>query len=219
MVYDSVVFDMDGVIVRPTDDNLIREAVEQAFHECNIDDPPADDVGTLCQGAALGVEKLKRVCRKHGLDPDRFWRVRERYAAQMQLETVRAGVKPLYDDADVLESLDQCLGLVSNNQHRTVEGILDFYGIDGLFHTICGRPPTYDGIRYTKPDPHHLHSAVDSLGTDDLLFVGDSNVDVEAATEAGLDSAFIRRPHREAYELRGDPTYRIGSLQDLKRIV
>lgn len=218
MTYDGIVFDMDGVILEPTEDDPIRQAVEEAFREFDIDDPTEEDVETLRSGSTLSIEELDRICSERNIDSEAFWRVREQYASEKQLEMVRNGTKPLYDDVDALDSLDQRLGLVSNNQHRTVRGILGFYGIDRLFESVYGRPPTRDGIGYMKPDPHHLENVIAEFETNELLFVGDSNVDIEAAAKAGLDSAFIRRPHREGYELRIEPTYRIKSLDDLSRI-
>ncbi|MUW14553.1 HAD-IA family hydrolase [Halorubrum sp. CBA1125] len=218
MTYDGIVFDMDGVILEPTEDLLIREAVEAAFREHGIDDPDANHVDAVRYGSALTIEELERLCQEQGLDADEFWRVREQYASEKQLETVRDGEKPLYDDSHILESLDQRLGLVSNNQQRTVEGILDYFEIDGLFDAVYGRPPTHDGIRYTKPDPYYLERIIAEFEMENLLFVGDSNVDIAAAEKAGLDSAFICRAHREGYELRTEPTYRIESLSDLRQI-
>ena len=218
MTYDGIVFDMDGVILEPTPDCLIREAVEATFREHGIDDPDENHVDAVRYGSALSIGELERICRELGLDADEFWRVREQYASEKQLETVREGEKALYDDVNILESLDQRLGVVSNNQQRTVDGVLDHFEIDRLFDVVYGRPPTHNGIRYTKPDPHHLENIIAEFEMDDLLFVGDSNVDIAAAANAGLDSAFICRSHREGYELRTEPTYRIESLSDLRQI-
>ena len=218
MTYDGVVFDMDGVLLEPTEGLLIREAVKAAFREHGIDDPDENHVDTMRYGSSLTTEELERLCRDQGLDADEFWRAREQHASEKQLETVRDGEKPLYDDIHVLESLDQRLGLVSNNQQRTVDGILDHFEIDRPFDAVYGRPPTHDGIRYTKPDPYYLERIITEFETENMLFVGDSNVDIAAAEKAGLDSAFLCRPHREGYELRTEPTYRIESLSDLRPI-
>ncbi len=43
-------------------------------------------------------------------------------------------------------------------------------------------------------------------------------VDVLAATRAGADSAFIRRPHRDDYQLAANPTYEVESLDDVVAI-
>jgi HAD superfamily hydrolase (TIGR01549 family) len=218
MSYDGIVFDMDGVLLKPTGDTLIRAAVEETFSRHGIDQPAETDIEAIRYGSSLSVDELEAICARQGVDPGEFWRVREQLASEKQLETVRNGTKTLYDDIETLDSLDRRLGLVSNNQHRTVEGILSHYGIDRHFDVAYGRPPTREGLRYTKPSPYHLERIASALGTGNLLFVGDSTVDIEAANRAGLDSAFIRRPHRNGYDLAAEPTYRIDSLTDLRRI-
>lgn len=111
------------------------------------------------------------------------------------------------------------LGVVSNNQHRTVEHVVAECDLGDLFETWYGRHPTLDGMARRKPDPSYLEHAIEDLGTREVLYVGDSNVDIEAAAEAGVDSAFVRRPHREGYDLRREPTHRIDGLDELPGIV
>jgi len=48
--------------------------------------------------------------------------------------------------------------------------------------------------------------------------VGDDESDVVAAHRAGIDSAFIRRPHRRDADLDVEPTYVIDDLHDLRRV-
>ena len=70
-----------------------------------------------------------------------------------------------------------------------------------------------------KPETHYLERALDDLGTRSALYVGDSTADVLAAHEAGLDSAFVRRPHRDGYALPDEPTYEIDRLTELSGLV
>ncbi|PSQ34813.1 hypothetical protein BRD05_06430 [Halobacteriales archaeon QS_9_70_65] len=44
------------------------------------------------------------------------------------------------------------------------------------------------------------------------LHVGDSGSDVVAAHRAGLDSAFLRRPHVRDAELPAEPTHEVETL-------
>jgi len=56
------------------------------------------------------------------------------------------------------------------------------------------------------------------LRADTALLVGDSESDVVAARNAGIDSAYIHRPHRDG-ALTVTPTYEIDSLSDLPDVV
>ncbi len=40
-----------------------------------------------------------------------------------------------------------------------------------------------------------------------------------AAANAGVDSAFVRRPHREGYALDAEPTHEIAGLDELPALV
>jgi hypothetical protein len=50
------------------------------------------------------------------------------------------------------------------------------------------------------------------------LDVGDSRVDVEVAARLGVDSAFVRRPHRKGYALSRTPTHEVTSLREVVRL-
>ena len=214
--YDAVVFDADGVLVAPTDPDTSRLAIEKAFLTFGVSRPRRDHVDAL-----IGVtpEKLTRICGAYDLDPETFWPERDRQAVRAQQRALRRGKKPLYNDVATLRSLgvDRNLAVVSNNQHETIRYVLDFFGIDGLFETFYGREPSVEGLRRKKPDPHYLRRALSDLGAEKsaALYVGDSNSDIEAARTVGIDSAFLRRPHRAGYTLDPRPTHEISSLAEL----
>jgi HAD superfamily hydrolase (TIGR01509 family) len=211
-----VIFDADGVLVAPTDPDTSRLAIEKAFRAFGVSRPRREHVDAL-----LGVtpEELARVCAAYDIDAETFWPERDRRLERAQRRALHRGKKPLYNDVATLRSLrtDRDLAIVSNNQHETIGYVLDFFGIDGLFETFYGREPTVEGLRVKKPDPHYLRRALSDLGARDeqALFVGDSNVDIEAAREAGIDSAFLRRPRRAEYALDSQPTHEIMSLTEV----
>jgi phosphoglycolate phosphatase-like HAD superfamily hydrolase len=219
MAYDAVVFDNDGVLTRLTDWELVRQSIRDTFAEFGAEasDDHVEDV------LRATPERVRRVAGEHGLDPETLWRRREANAAAVQREAMLAGDKPLYDDFDALRALREDhgldLGVVSNNQHETVEHVLDVHGVGDLFSTAYGREPTLSGITRKKPDPHYLDRALSDLRAEEALYVGDSGSDVEAAHNAGVDSAFVRREHRAEYDLSVDPTHEIASLHDLRDLV
>jgi phosphoglycolate phosphatase-like HAD superfamily hydrolase len=216
--YEAVVFDNDGVLTRPTPSGVLREGVRAAFRSLDVD--PDDEA---VEAGAYGDEATVRdACDRYGLDPETFWRRRELHVARAQRDAILAGEKPLYDDVGILGRLvdaDVRTGIVSNNQHETVEQIADLFDLHGRFETVYGREPSFDGFRRRKPDPHYIRRALDDLGVDPaatpVLYVGDSTVDVRAAARVGADAAFVRRPHREGYEVGADPTYEVEGLDEV----
>lgn len=216
MSYDAIVFDVDGVLVEPADHETLQEGVRRTFRSLDVEAPANDHVEEMT--IHVTVDAVREVCEPYGLDPDDFWRERDRRSSEVQREAIRAGRKPLYDDLDVLDRLDQPKGIVSANQQMTIDFILDYFDFDGTFATAYGREPGLDGLRRKKPDPYYLERAIADLDAGNALFVGDSESDVQAAHRAGVDAAFLRRPHRADYDLDPDPEYEIETLAALPDI-
>ena len=219
-MYESVVFDVDGVLLRRHADHpdVYGDAVAEAFRAFDLD-PPRSDV-EACFGTAT-LDEMTAVCERHGVAFETFWPERERRVSALQRRMMERGERVLYDDCSVLAELAEAhtLGVVSNNQHATIEFVVEHFGLDDRFDAVYGRDPTVEGFERTKPDTHYLERALADLGTRSALYVGDSGVDVLAAHEAGLDSAFVWRNHRDGYELPEEPTHEIDRLTELTDVV
>lgn len=212
MMYDAVVLDHDGVIARITEGEAVREAIAQTFAEFGVSDPPADDIERLF---GVTLPDLLSVCSKHDLDPAAFWERRDNNVAAAQIELINSGHKDLYDDVAALDRLSTPLGVVSNNQHRTVEYLLNHYELADQFATVYGRQPTLVDVARKKPNPHYLEEALSDLSAKHALYVGDSPTDIRAAHRAGIDAAFLRRSHRQSAELSHSPAFDVPDLRTL----
>ena len=216
MTYDTVVFDNDGVLVGRTNFDVLQEATQETFTQFGVTDPDPDHVENMTIGATPG--HVGTVCQTYDLDPGTFWRTRDRTLSRAQQEEARAGRKTPYDDIDTLTDLDAAMGIVSSNQQETVDFLLDHFEVAGLFGAAYGREATIESLDLRKPNPHYLERALADLDAESALFVGDNESDVRAAENAGIDSAFIRRPHRRDWNLNVWPTWEIDSLDDLHDI-
>ncbi|AXR82495.1 HAD family hydrolase [Natrarchaeobaculum sulfurireducens] len=213
--YDAVLFDNDGVLTTPTDRTVLVDAMREAFRDVGISEPTDDHVQTLVRPT---VSSLRQIATDHGLEPERLWRERERAAIDAQLEQLKSGQKRPYPDASALAAIETPTGIVSNNQHETIENILEYTDVGG-FDVWYGREPTLRGIERKKPRPYYLEQAIAELDASKPLYVGDSQVDVEAANALGIDAAFVRRDHRLDYALSNDPTYEIESLEAVPELL
>ena len=216
MTYDTVVFDNDGVLVERTSFEVLRDATHETFSQFGVTDMDADHVDSMTVGATPA--QVDQICGQYDLEPERFWRARERSLSNAQKDEVRAGRKSLYDDVDMLPDLDVSMGIVSSNQQETVDFVLEHYDISHQFGAAYGREPTIESLNLRKPNSHYLDRALADLDADSALFVGDNESDIRAAENAGIDSAFIRRPHRTNWDLNVWPTWDIDSLEDLYRV-
>ncbi|MFB6089936.1 MAG: HAD family hydrolase [Halobellus sp.] len=214
MAYDAVVFDNDGVLVEPPGLDLLRSAAREAFAAVGVDDPDDEHVEAISYG--VSPERLSRVADAYDLEAEALWRARERTASEAQIRAMEGGETGRYPDVDVLSELAAPLGIVSTNQQATIDAILRHHEFEPLFRTAYGREPTIESLRRKKPEPHYLERALADLDAESALFVGDSESDVVAATRAGVDSAFLRRPHRADAVLETEPTYELDSLRSLR---
>jgi len=212
MDYDAIVFDNDGVLARITEGEAVRNAIRQTFHEFGVQDPDPTHIEQLF---GVTMADLLSVCSTYGLDPGRFWERRDQNVAAAQIQLIDAGTKDLYEDVATLDAITSPLGVVSNNQHRTVQYILSHYGLIDQFNTVYGRQPTLEDVMRKKPNPYYIEQALTDLSATDALYVGDSPKDVIAAQRAGIDAAFIRRPHRKSAELPVKPTIEVPDLTTL----
>ena len=217
MRYDAVLFDNDGVLTTMTDRSLIRRSVERAFADVGVPDPPDDHVEALTMGVTPG--RLERVSDHYDFDPETLWQHRDRYATRAQQRAVEAGDKPLYDDFDEILDVSLPRGIVSSNQHPTVERILEYNDVTDHFETYYGREMSIEGLRRKKPATYYLDRAVEDVGADNPVYVGDSESDVVAAENAGMNSIFVRREHRWDHELSVEPSAEIESLTELPAVL
>lgn len=219
-MYDAIVFDVDGVLLRWHEDrpDVYDDAVAAAFRAFGVNPSRSDREPFV--GASKSIPEMRRVCERHDIDVAAFWAEREHQSSKLQRELIERGERDLYGDAAVVSALadTHSLGLVSSNQHETVEFVLDHFGLEGCFDAVYGRRPTIEGYRRIKPDTHYIESALADLHTRSALYVGDSASDVIAAHRAEIDSAFVWRDHRRGDELPEEPTHEIDQLTDLTDI-
>ncbi|MFB6300658.1 MAG: HAD family hydrolase [Halobacteriales archaeon] len=216
MPYDAILFDNDGVITRPVTKDILEEAAWEAFEAAGVSDPQASHVEGIIRG--VDPDWLKDVCAEYGIELEEFWRLRDHYSSAVQRAAIENGHKGLYDDVEVVHSLRHRLGIVSSNQQTTIDFIIDYFDLEETFETYYGREPTVESLRRKKPAPHYVTAALSDLDAESALFVGDSDSDVHAAANAGIDSAYIRRPHRDDDYLTADPSYVLDSLWELRTL-
>lgn len=217
MRYDAVLFDNDGVLTHLTELSVLRRAVERAFDEVGVTDPAEEHVEALTFGVT--PEVLESVAEEYELESEQFWKHRDHQATTAQQREIEVGNKPLYDDFDAILDLPVPRGIVSSNQHPTVEHILEWYDVGEHFETYYGREMSVEGLRRKKPETYYLDRAIDDIGAKNPVYVGDSESDVVAAENASMDSVFIRRDHRRDLDLSVDPTAEVESLSELPALL
>ncbi len=212
-MYDAVIFDNDGVLVSRTPYDALHEAAWAAFDAAGVSNPDRSAVESTVVNATPTT--VRQICERHDVDPQTFWAHRERLSTERQQTEARAGRKTPYEDLRALDRLSVPLGIVSSNQQATVDFLVEYFGLESYFEVALGRGPTLRSLDRQKPDPYYLNRAIDALEAESVLFVGDNDSDIQAADNAGVDSVFIRRPHRRQHDPTPEPTYVVEDLHDI----
>jgi len=175
MVVRTVLYDLDGVIVDSKDGNRELFYTVAGYH--GLRQPTAQEVDSVFHLTFVeGLMKLfnlseEEAVRMANADHKGFERGLPLMRIYPNLQTILSGLYQKY-----------FLGIVTGRGVTTYK-VLDHFGLSKYFDVIV------DCTRYQKPkpDPESLLLAIRILGVspDQTVYVGDSDVDVEAASTAG----------------------------------
>ncbi|MFA1611483.1 HAD family hydrolase [Halobellus rubicundus] len=175
--FDAAVWDLDGTLVRlPVDWDRVTRDVAAVFESAGHDVPGTDlwDLLQRADGTDLAQE------------------VETTIADHERAEAIHAERLPY---ADAVGGFD-AEGVCSLNCEDACRTALDVHGLTPHVDAVVGR----DTVAARKPDPAPLLETIRRLGVDadDVVFVGDSPRDEEAARRADVafryvDDASLRR--------------------------
>jgi len=185
----GIIFDCDGVLFESRDANLAYyNAVLSAFDVAPVT-PEQRERAHLCHTAAspqvfaqlLGEEHLEAALN---------------LAAQSDYRQFIPYMQPEPGMIEALSLLVEQVPLaIATNRGNSMSEILLHFGMNHLFAAIV----TSRDVARPKPYPDMLHRAADLLGIpgENLLFIGDSELDAQAAAAAKIPFLAYRslQPH------------------------
>jgi len=196
-VIRGVIFDVDGTLVDSNDAHA--RAWEEAFRD--VGHPvPFEKIRPLI---GMGGDKLVPAVTGWPRDDPRVERVgkrrghifRERY-----LPHVRAfpGAREL---VAALKEAGARLAVASSAEKEELEPLLERAGAADLIE----HKASSDGAERSKPDPDIVHAALQRLRLPkgDVVMIGDTPYDVEAAARAGIGAIALRSGGWDDESLRG----------------
>jgi len=186
-----IVFDLDGTLIDSARDlcNSVNAALEHMGRPHLEDHIIASFVGN---GAPMLVRRSLAV--ENGVSPDEIHDEELATAYNFFLSHYREHKLDFtyaYDGVlDALSALRHSpngaprqLAVLTNKPVRPARAICDGLGIGGMFFRVCGG----DSFPLKKPDPMGLRALMEEAGATpgETLMIGDSNVDVQTARNAG----------------------------------
>jgi len=197
-MFDSYVFDLDGVLV-DVNDSYKREIFDEVGDEFGRGFTD-DEIHRLWYGA----EERSDIIESWGYEPKEFWEVFDAVDSPER----RVEHTYVYEDTEIIPDLDAPTGLVTHSPPELARPALEKAGLQDIFDSVvcC----SYD-IGY-KPNPEPFRLCLNEMGasTEDAVMVGDSVSDVRGAWNAGLTAGHI---DRVGYSVDAD--LNIETLHDL----
>lgn len=201
--YDTVIFDLDGTLLDTLED--LTDAVNYALREFDMPERTIDEVRRF---VGNGVRRLMELAVPEGFSnpvfEDVFAKFKEYYGVHCNDKTkAYDGVLTLLKE---LKGEGFALAIVSNKLDSAVKELSEIY-FEGVVKVAIGEKT---GVA-KKPAPDTVYEALRELGMpkERAVYVGDSEVDVMTAKNAGLpcvsvlwgfrDEAFLRQQGAERF--------------------
>lgn len=193
-----VIFDLDGTLLNTIAD--LGAAANHALVQCGF---PTHPISAYPRFVGSGIARLlERVLPESARTPERAVTMRryftEYYNTHMADQTVPyAGIPELLAD---LTARGIKVAVASNKYQSAVEELIRHYFPQITFAAVEGQK---EGVP-VKPDPSIVFEILGKVPTPktDVLYVGDSGIDMETARRACVESAGVTWGFRPVAELR-----------------
>lgn len=181
-----IIFDLDGTLL-----NTIADLGEACNHALQLHGYPVREADEYPHLVGNGVNKLiERALPEGHKDQDTVLRLKPDFIAYYNDHNC-VHTTPYASLPELLIRLKEkgvLLAIASNKYHEATEALAKHY-FEGLFDVVLGERP---GVE-RKPDPQIVEDIFSALKTqaiskDETLYVGDSDVDMQTAHNAGITS-------------------------------
>lgn len=191
MKYKYAIFDMDGTILNTLED--LQDALNYALA---IEGMPLRTLDEVRRFVGNGVRKLVERGAAEGTSPDRLERIYDNFQVWYKPHCADK-TRPYEGVADAIAALREkgiITAVVSNKSDSGVQELCARF-FDGLFDSRVGQRP--DAL--PKPAPDSVFTALADLGASvsESVYVGDSEVDLQTARNAGMDCIAVEWGFRD----------------------
>ena len=197
----AILFDMDGTIMYTLDD--LTESVNYSLEKLGYKKRSVDEVKSF---VGDGIKKLmERALPENKEKLDEAYEIMLDYYHLHAMDKSRPYEGVLYV-LNELKKKNLKIGIVTNKNQRAAEGIVEKY-FSGIIDTVVGAKK----FRKLKPDPEPMLIALKKLGVEreDVIFVGDSEVDIKTAKNSGVSFLGAAWGYKEESFLRENGADRI----------
>lgn len=180
MKYKAYIFDLDGTLLDTLLD--LANAVNFALRSKGYPERTVEEIRSFIGN---GIKVLVRRSVPDGTGEGDYAETLETFT-KYYLEHIADNTKPYDGMIDVVKTLSKrgCkVAVLSNKAHFAAQAVVkDFFG--DIFDIVVGKMDEFP----SKPEPDSLFYTMKTLGVtaEDCVYIGDSDVDVLTAHNAGL---------------------------------
>lgn len=213
-MFEAVIFDLDGTILNTLDD--LADSANHVLAEQGFPTHPTEQYKTF---VGNGIPKLIQRILPNDVSDDVFERTLAEFGAYYDVHkndktAPYAGIREMLSE---LKSRGLKLCVLSNKQHNLSVQIVKHHFGEDTFDIIRGKMEQFPA----KPDPASCSDVISILNIpkSNILYVGDSNVDMQTGINAGLTKCGVSWGFRSVDELKSaGADYIASSPQDISKI-
>lgn len=211
-----VIFDLDGTLL-----NTIADLALSTNYALDKLGYPTHEVGAYNFMVGNGINKLfERALPEGEKTEENVLRVRKEFVPFYDMHNADES-QPYQGILELLSHLQDAgiqLAVASNKYQAATQKLISHYFPTIHFVAVFGQR---DGIN-VKPDPTIVFDIlkIANIEKGDVLYVGDSGVDMQTAANAGVTACGVTwgfRPRTELEEF--NPSYIVDSAEEIERLV
>ena len=215
-MYKGVIFDLDGTLL-----NTLGDLTNAVNHVCNQYGYKTRTVEEVRSFVGNGIRNLISRVVPNGFENEIFEDAMKEFE-KFYAENVCVETYPYEDVLNTLKSLKENnikMCIVSNKRQSLINKLYEKF-FSNLVEFAYGEDEANGIIK--KPNPMMIDLSLSRLGLDknDVLYVGDSNVDKMTADNSNLDCCLVTYGFRDKDELAFlNSKYLIDDIDELCKII
>lgn len=214
MKYTLAIFDLDGTILNTLED--LYSSVNYVLLKSNFPTRSIDEIRSFLGNGAYNLiqKSVPDNCNEQKLK-EIFDQYIEYYGSHSNIKTAPYnGITKLIKK---LRSNHVKIAVISNKQNSDVKKLCEIH-FDGLIDYVTGERENTP----KKPDPTSVIETINKfkVNPNEVVFIGDSEVDILTSKNAGIDSIAVTWGFRNEIDLKSSsPTYFAHSSDDIFNIM
>lgn len=211
-----VIFDLDGTLL-----NTIADLAHSTNHALNKLGYPTHEIEKYNFMVGNGIDKLfERALPEGEKSKENVLRVRKEFVPYYDVHNADDS-RPYSGIPELLAYLQTSgiqIAVASNKYQAATQKLIDHYFPEIHFTAVFGQR---EGIK-VKPDPTVVFDILEiaKVTKEEVLYVGDSGVDMQTAANAGVTACGVTwgfRPRAELEEF--SPQYIVDTAEEIKRLI